>query len=117
VLPARRGSGNSVLDAPTLKEVKLVTDAQAPTNAADTGSFPATPRNRLRRVHDRGRYDKATIYAILDAALICHIAYCIDGQPYCPPASGVRVITSIGTARQRAGCSARSRRASRSASP
>lgn len=48
-------------------------------------SFDVDKRNRLRRRHDRGRYDKASIYPILDAALLCHIAYAIDGQPYCTP--------------------------------
>jgi uncharacterized protein len=62
-----------------------VTDAQPPADSAGSDSFPATARNRLKRVHERGRYDKATIYGILDAALICHIAYCIDAQPYCTP--------------------------------
>lgn len=48
-------------------------------------SFPITDRNRLRRRHDRGHYDKKTVYEILDAALVCHIAYVIDGTPYCTP--------------------------------
>jgi uncharacterized protein len=53
----------------------------------DTGSdgFPVSDRNRLRRLHERGRYDRASIYPILDAAMLCHIAYIIDGQPYCTP--------------------------------
>lgn len=48
-------------------------------------SFPVTKVNKVKRRHDRGRYDKASVYAILDAALICHIAYVIDGRPYCTP--------------------------------
>ncbi len=48
-------------------------------------AFPKTDRNRVRRRPDRGRYDRKTIYEILDAALVCHIAYVIDGQPYCTP--------------------------------
>jgi nitroimidazol reductase NimA-like FMN-containing flavoprotein (pyridoxamine 5'-phosphate oxidase superfamily) len=47
--------------------------------------FEVTEINRVRRVHDRGRYDKATIHAFLDAAVVCHIAYTIDGRPYCTP--------------------------------
>jgi nitroimidazol reductase NimA-like FMN-containing flavoprotein (pyridoxamine 5'-phosphate oxidase superfamily) len=50
-----------------------------------TDSFPVTDRNRLRRRHERGHYDKKTVYEILDAAMVCHIAYVIDGQPYCTP--------------------------------
>lgn len=48
-------------------------------------SFEATNRNRVRRTPERGRYDKKTVHAILDAAMVCHIAYVIDGQPYCTP--------------------------------
>ena len=51
---------------------------------ADT-SFPVTNRNRVRRKPDRGRFDRATVYDILDAAMVAHIAYVIDGQPYCTP--------------------------------
>jgi hypothetical protein len=36
-------------------------------------------------LHERGRYDKDGVYAVLDAAMLCHIAYVIDGQPYCTP--------------------------------
>ncbi len=49
--------------------------------------YPVTSRNRLRRRHERGRYDHATVHAILDAAMVCHIAYVIDGQPFCTPTS------------------------------
>lgn len=48
-------------------------------------SYPVTPRNRLKRLHERGRYDRETVHAILDAAMVCHVAYVIDGQPYCTP--------------------------------
>ncbi|MGS0646271.1 pyridoxamine 5'-phosphate oxidase family protein [Komagataeibacter melomenusus] len=51
------------------------------------GSFPVTPVNRVRRQPDRGHYDRETVHAILDAALLCHIAYVIDGRPYCTPTS------------------------------
>lgn len=50
-------------------------------------AYPVTSRNRLRRRHERGHYDRATVHAILDAAMVCHIAYVIDGQPYCTPTS------------------------------
>jgi uncharacterized protein len=47
--------------------------------------FAPTARTRVRRRPDRGRYDRATVYAILDAALLCHIGYVIDGLPYVTP--------------------------------
>jgi uncharacterized protein len=48
-------------------------------------AYPITDRNRLKRRHDRGRYDHAAVHAILDSAMLCHVAYVIDGQPYCTP--------------------------------
>ena len=51
------------------------------------GAYPVTGRNRLRRRHERGHYDQDTVHAILDAAMVCHVAYAIDGQPFCTPTS------------------------------
>jgi nitroimidazol reductase NimA-like FMN-containing flavoprotein (pyridoxamine 5'-phosphate oxidase superfamily) len=42
-------------------------------------------RNRVRRLHERGRYDRDTVHAVLDAAMLCHVAYSIDGDPFCTP--------------------------------
>ena len=53
--------------------------------AHSNDTFPVSNRNRLRRKHERGRHDRKSIYQILDAAMVCHIAYVIDGQPYCTP--------------------------------
>ncbi|MFI5014425.1 MAG: pyridoxamine 5'-phosphate oxidase family protein [Hyphomicrobiales bacterium] len=48
-------------------------------------AWPKTVRNKVRRYPNRGSYERPDIYRILDAALLCHVAYCIDGQPYCTP--------------------------------
>jgi len=48
---------------------------------------PPSDRVRVRRKPDRGRYDRATIDAILDEAVIGHVGYVIDGQPYVTPTS------------------------------
>ena len=47
--------------------------------------LPKTDRTRLRRVHQRGHFDRATIDGILDSGLICHVGYTIDGLPYVTP--------------------------------
>lgn len=47
--------------------------------------YPQTERNRVRRVPDRGAYDKATIYPIVDAALICHVGLTEGEQPIVIP--------------------------------
>jgi nitroimidazol reductase NimA-like FMN-containing flavoprotein (pyridoxamine 5'-phosphate oxidase superfamily) len=51
----------------------------------DDTSYPITNRNRVRRRPERGRFDRATVYDILDSAMVAHIAYVLDGQPYCTP--------------------------------
>lgn len=50
-----------------------------------TTTFPKTRRNTVKRLPKRGDYDRATIYPIIDAALICHVGFVIDGQPYVIP--------------------------------
>jgi nitroimidazol reductase NimA-like FMN-containing flavoprotein (pyridoxamine 5'-phosphate oxidase superfamily) len=44
-----------------------------------------TPRTTLKRKPDRGSHDFKTIAAILDEALVCHLGYVADGQPYVIP--------------------------------
>jgi uncharacterized protein len=44
-----------------------------------------TDRTRVRRLPERGKYDRDTIYAILDAGLVAHVGYTIDGQPFVTP--------------------------------
>ncbi|MDX1376291.1 MAG: pyridoxamine 5'-phosphate oxidase family protein [Burkholderiales bacterium] len=47
--------------------------------------FKPTARSRVKRLGKRAHYDRDTIYAILDAGLVCHVGYAIDGQPYVTP--------------------------------
>jgi nitroimidazol reductase NimA-like FMN-containing flavoprotein (pyridoxamine 5'-phosphate oxidase superfamily) len=42
-------------------------------------------RSRLRRIPDRARYDRDTVYAIVDSAPICHVGFVADGQPFVIP--------------------------------
>jgi len=42
---------------------------------------PPTPRTQVKRLAERGRYDRAIIDPILDEALICHLAWVQDGSP------------------------------------
>jgi uncharacterized protein len=55
--------------------------------AAMAASFTPTPRTRVKRLHERGHYDRETVYEILDAGVICHVGYVIAGQPYVTPTS------------------------------
>jgi nitroimidazol reductase NimA-like FMN-containing flavoprotein (pyridoxamine 5'-phosphate oxidase superfamily) len=45
----------------------------------------ATSRTRVRRIPDRGHYDAATIHSVLDAAMLCHVGFTVDEQPYVIP--------------------------------
>ena len=47
--------------------------------------LPVTGRSRLRRNHNRGHFDRATIDAILDATVQCHVGYLLDGRPMVTP--------------------------------
>ena len=51
----------------------------------DADAFAVSARNRIKRMHERGSYDKKAVFAVLDAALLCHVAYVLDGQPFCTP--------------------------------
>ena len=48
-------------------------------------------RTKVKRLPDRGHYDRETIYAILDEALICHVGFVVDGHPYVIPTGFARV--------------------------
>ena len=51
----------------------------------------ATRRTKVKRLPKRGHYDRATIDAILDEAILCHIGFEVDGQPYVIPSLHARV--------------------------
>jgi nitroimidazol reductase NimA-like FMN-containing flavoprotein (pyridoxamine 5'-phosphate oxidase superfamily) len=40
-----------------------------------------TPRTTIRRLSERARTERADLYAVLDAGLICHLGVVIDGSP------------------------------------
>ncbi len=44
-----------------------------------------TERTQVKRVPKRGHYDLETVYSILDAALICHVGFAVEGQPFVIP--------------------------------
>lgn len=50
-----------------------------------------TSRTTLVRRPDRGTYDRAVVNAILDEALICHVGFVMDGQPFVLPTTHARI--------------------------
>src|SRR3982750_3648046 len=53
--------------------------------------IPRTDRTPPRRLPHRGVRDRALIHAILDEALICHVGFVVDGQPFVIPTIHARV--------------------------
>ena len=57
-------------------------------SASDT--FQPTSRTTLRRLPKRGEFRREAIEAILDEALVCHIAYIHEGRPFMVPTGFAR---------------------------
>ena len=57
--------------------------------------FEVTERNRLMRYPKRASYDRAVIYPIIDEALVCHVSFALDGQPFVIPTIHARDGDSI----------------------
>jgi uncharacterized protein len=53
--------------------------------------FPVTPRNRVKRLPKRGRYDRTSVYAIIDEALVCHVGIVAQGHPVVIPTLHARL--------------------------
>ena len=52
---------------------------------------PPTDRTRLRRKRDRGSHERADLYSVLDAGMICHVGAVVDGSPMVVPTAYGRV--------------------------
>jgi uncharacterized protein len=52
---------------------------------------PPSPRVQVRRLPQRARYDAGAVRAILDEALVCHVGFVADGQPFVIPTTYARV--------------------------
>jgi nitroimidazol reductase NimA-like FMN-containing flavoprotein (pyridoxamine 5'-phosphate oxidase superfamily) len=50
-----------------------------------------TARTTVKRRAQRGVYDHATVEAILDEGLVCHVGFVVEGQPYVLPTIYARV--------------------------
>jgi uncharacterized protein len=57
----------------------------------NNGTIAATERTRVKRLPKRASYDRDAIHSILDTALVCHVGFAIDGQPYVIPTLHVRI--------------------------
>ncbi len=53
--------------------------------------YEVTQKTKIKRLPDRAEYDRETIHGILDEALICHVGFVVDDQPYVIPTIHARV--------------------------
>src|SRR6266403_1723572 len=68
------------------REAKLAL-AQGPrrTKLECMSDFTPTERTQVKRLPKRGKYERETVLAILDAGFVCHVGFSVDGQPYVIP--------------------------------
>ena len=50
-----------------------------------TATFDVTKKNKLRQLREYAKYDKETVFGILDAGLVAHVAFVQDGAPVVVP--------------------------------
>ncbi|MCP6757819.1 MAG: pyridoxamine 5'-phosphate oxidase family protein [Fischerella sp. CENA71] len=53
--------------------------------------LPVTQRTKIRRVPQRGQYERQLIYDILDEGLVCHVGFAVDAQPFVIPTAYGRI--------------------------
>jgi uncharacterized protein len=58
-------------------------------------AYEPTERTTVKRLPTRGAYDRAAVHQILDEALICHLGFVVDGQPFVIPTIHVRIGETI----------------------
>jgi uncharacterized protein len=54
-------------------------------------SFAVTERTTLKRLPQRGSYDRELVYRILDEGFVCHLGFAVDGQPFVIPTAYGRI--------------------------
>lgn len=57
--------------------------------------FERAQKNRIKRHPERGAYDKQSVYTIIDEALVCHVAFVQDDEPFVIPTLHARQDDSI----------------------
>jgi hypothetical protein len=58
-------------------------------------SITPTDRTRLRRIPERGSYDRSVIHGILDEGIAGHLAFTVDGKPCVVPMAYGRIDDTV----------------------
>ncbi len=82
-------SGRSA--APQHESANPKHESANPEPTIDGNTYAPTGRSRVRRVAKRAVYDRGTVHAIIDAALVCHVGYVVDGWPRVLPTAIARI--------------------------
>jgi nitroimidazol reductase NimA-like FMN-containing flavoprotein (pyridoxamine 5'-phosphate oxidase superfamily) len=53
--------------------------------------YPQTVRTQASRSRERVSYDRETVHAVLDEAVLCHVGFVVDGRPVVLPQLHARV--------------------------
>lgn len=56
-----------------------------------SSEYQRTDRTKVKRISNRGSYDKDLIHGVIDESLICHVGFVVDGQPYVIPTIHTRI--------------------------
>ncbi len=57
--------------------------------------YTRTQKSRVRRLAKRGVYERTTVHAIIDEALVCHVGFVIDGEPRVLPTAILRIDENV----------------------
>jgi len=55
----------------------------------------STQRSQIRRLPQRGHYEREVINQILDEGLVCHVGFAVEGQPFVIPTAYGRVSSGL----------------------
>ena len=50
-----------------------------------TDEYSVSKRNKVRQIREKAAYDKETVHAVLDSAMLAHVAFVQDGEPVVVP--------------------------------
>lgn len=59
--------------------------------ATQADSLAITQRSQIKRLPQRGNYDRSLIHQILDEGLVCHVGFVVEAQPFVIPTAYGRV--------------------------
>jgi uncharacterized protein len=71
------------------------TTTSVPAATDERARFSPTERTRVRRLAQRGVYERDAIYAILDEGLVAHVGFVDRGEPFVLPMAYARVDDAI----------------------